>query len=92
MDDVPCPALDEATGCCDLYEARPITCRAFGPVTRVEDGAVASCELCYAGASDEEMAACAVEIDSEDLEPALLQALESVGRRGLTIVAYALAD
>lgn len=30
-DDDPCPALDPENGTCDLYAARPITCRTFGP-------------------------------------------------------------
>ena len=30
----PCPALDPETGACDLYTARPITCRTFGPPVR----------------------------------------------------------
>jgi Fe-S-cluster containining protein len=29
--DEPCPALDPATGLCELYESRPMTCRVFGP-------------------------------------------------------------
>ena len=29
--DGPCPALDPATGRCELYAARPLTCRIFGP-------------------------------------------------------------
>ena len=29
-DDEPCPALDAETGACDLYAARPVTCRTFG--------------------------------------------------------------
>src|SRR4051812_5348761 len=29
--EVTCPVLDPKTGKCDLYEWRPITCRAFGP-------------------------------------------------------------
>src|SRR6476646_10763955 len=32
--DEPCPALDPATGACDLYDARPMTCRTFGPTGR----------------------------------------------------------
>jgi len=32
--DEPCPALDPKTGLCDLYSARPITCRTFGPPVR----------------------------------------------------------
>ena len=91
MDELPCPALDPVTGHCDLYSARPITCRTFGPVTRVENDAFAACELCYSGASEEEMAACAVEVDPDGLENELLAALRDEGARGTTIVAYALA-
>ncbi len=91
MDDAPCPALDPETGRCDLYEARPITCRTFGPVTRAGDDTLAACELCYAGATDEEMARCAVVIDPGGLEGELAAALESNGFAGMTIVAYALA-
>jgi Fe-S-cluster containining protein len=90
MDEMPCPALDPETGHCDLYEFRPITCRAFGPVTRIDDDACGACELCYVGATDEEKAACAVEIDPEGLESELLAALDQAGIRGATIVAYAL--
>ena len=32
----PCPALNPATGLCDIYEWRPMTCRVFGPPVRVE--------------------------------------------------------
>lgn len=92
MDELPCPALDPATGRCDLYSSRPITCRSFGPVTRVENGAFAACELCYSGASDEEMAACAVDIDPEGLESDLLKALQREGASGVTLVAYALTS
>src|SRR5206468_193273 len=70
-DDGACPALDPETGTCDLYGARPITCRAFGPAVQCGDEAVAVCELCYAGATDEEIAACEVAIDPDNLEGAL---------------------
>ena len=52
--DEPCPALDPATGLCDLYAARPMTCRVFGPPVRSEDG-LGVCELCYHGADEEEL-------------------------------------
>src|SRR5271170_2919608 len=29
--DAACPALDPATGLCDVYQWRPMTCRVFGP-------------------------------------------------------------
>ena len=70
----PCPALDPETGMCDLYAARPITCRTFGPPVRCGDDAVGVCELCFQGASDDEIAACEVEIDPDGLEFALLAA------------------
>lgn len=75
MDDVPCPALDPATGCCDLYDARPITCRTFGPAVRTADGAVATCELCFQGATEDEIASCAVELPPESLGSAVTEAL-----------------
>ena len=80
-DDGPCPALDPAAGTCDLYAARPITCRIFGPPVRSGSPALGVCELCFQGASDEQIAACQVEID--------LEALES-DAPGQTIVAFAL--
>jgi Fe-S-cluster containining protein len=92
-DDEPCPALDPDTGLCDLYDARPLTCRMFGPPLRSGSDDLGVCELCFDGASDEEIAACAVEMDSADLESALLGELEkTTGARGETIVAYALAE
>jgi Fe-S-cluster containining protein len=68
MDEAPCPALDPATGCCDLYDSRPVTCRTFGPAVKTADGSIATCELCFEGASAEQIAACAVEVDLEAFE------------------------
>ena len=88
----PCPALDSETGKCELYESRPMTCRVFGPPVRSENG-LGVCELCYQGASDEEIAACEMKPDPDDLESALLKTLEdSTGPRGDTIVAFCLAS
>ena len=57
--DEPCPALDPATGACDLYSARPMTCRTFGPPVRSgPENGLAVCELCYHGATNEQIAAC----------------------------------
>jgi Fe-S-cluster containining protein len=90
-DDEPCPALDPATGCCDLYAARPMTCRAFGPPVRCADGAVGVCELCFEGASEAEIAACEVEIDPDGLEAELVARIEAAaGARGPSTVAEAL--
>ena len=90
-DDDPCPALDPETGTCDLYAARPITCRIFGPPVRRGSEAVGVCELCFQGASDREIADCGVEIDPRGLESRLSDELErTTGARGQTIVAFAL--
>lgn len=89
--DEPCPALDPETGNCELYESRPMTCRVFGPPVRNEEG-LGVCELCYQDASDEEIAACEMKPDPDDLESALLKKLQgSTGTRGNTIVAFCLA-
>ena len=88
--DEPCPVLDPLTGACDLYAARPMTCRVFGPPVRSEDG-LGVCELCYHGASDEQIATCEMEVDPEGVEAALLEELERIaGRRGRTIIAFTL--
>jgi Fe-S-cluster containining protein len=93
-DDEPCAALDPATGLCDLYAARPMTCRTFGPPVRSgPEGGLGVCELCYHGASDEEIAACEMIPDPDDLEPSLIKEVEEAsGVRGNTIVAFCLRD
>jgi Fe-S-cluster containining protein len=93
----PCPALDPATGLCDLYTARPMTCRVFGPPLRVEDSSghagLGVCELCFHGATEEQIAACEVRLDTEELETALTTEAERTGNRsGNTIVAFALVS
>lgn len=90
-DDDPCPALDPGSGECDLYAARPLTCRTFGPALRWNSDAVGICELCYVGASDEEIAACEVALDDGGREAALVEELARRGERGQTLVAFALA-
>jgi Fe-S-cluster containining protein len=87
-----CPALDPATGLCELYEARPMTCRVFGPPVRTEDG-LGVCELCFQGATDEEIVACEMKPDPDDLESTLCHELEgTTAARGETIVAFCLAS
>jgi Fe-S-cluster containining protein len=90
--DEPCPVLDPATGTCELYESRPITCRVFGPPVRSDDG-LGVCELCFQGASYEEIAACEMEVDPDDLESRLLREMQDAGTSsGRTIVAFAVAQ
>ena len=87
-DDAPCPVLDPATGTCDLYQSRPLVCRAFGPAIRSGD-AVGTCELCFAGATEDEIAACAVALDPDALEIPFLR--EFAGHRPATPTVVALA-
>jgi Fe-S-cluster containining protein len=88
--DEPCPVLDPETGLCDLYDARPMTCRTFGPPVQAEGG-LGVCELCFQGASDEQIAGCEMVADPEDLESKLLRKLQKgKSPRGLTLVAFCL--
>lgn len=91
--DEPCPALDPATGACDLYEARPMTCRTFGPPVRSgPEEALAVCELCYHGATEQQIADCEMTPDPDSLEAKLIAQTEKLsGKRGNTIVAFCLA-
>jgi Fe-S-cluster containining protein len=87
-----CSALDQEGGTCELYDSRPMTCRVFGPPVRSEEG-LGVCELCFQGASDQEISTCEMKPDPDDLESTLLQELERrEGVRGNTIVAIALAS
>lgn len=82
-----CPALDPATGRCDVYAWRPMTCRVFGPPVRMGDGdALGCCELCFVGADEAEIAACEMPLPHE-LEARLL---DEVPQQGDTVVAFAL--
>ncbi|MGD0482454.1 MAG: YkgJ family cysteine cluster protein [Terracidiphilus sp.] len=89
-DDAACPALDPATGRCDVYAWRPMTCRVFGPPVRAagEDGAegLGHCELCFIGATPAQVAACEMPVP-HDLEAELL---DEIGSPAETVVAFAL--
>lgn len=85
--DAACPALNPETGLCDVYAWRPMTCRVFGPPVRVAEGdGLACCELCFIGATDEQIAACEMR-PPHDLEQELFM---EAGEPGETIVAFAL--
>lgn len=88
--DAPCPALDPATGRCEVYAWRPMTCRIFGPPVRAaaadgEEG-LGHCELCFVGATPEEIAACEMPVPHE-LEAQLVEEMDDAGE---TVVAFAL--
>jgi Fe-S-cluster containining protein len=88
--DAACPALDPATGRCDVYKWRPMTCRVFGPPVRAtgENGAegLGHCELCFIGATPEQVTACEMPV------PHALEAelLKEIGSEKETVVAFAL--
>jgi len=89
--DVPCPVLDPETGTCELYESRPVMCRTFGPALTT-DGDLGHCELCFVGATEEEVVAHEMHPDPNHLEEALLKELEeTTGAKGETLIAFALA-
>jgi Fe-S-cluster containining protein len=82
-----CPALDLATGRCDVYAWRPMTCRVFGPPVRMGDGdALGHCELCFQGASKAQVQGCEMAVPHE-LEAEVLEQVEPTGE---TVVAFAL--
>ena len=82
-----CPALDPATGRCDVYAWRPMTCRVFGAPVRMGEGdALGHCELCFHGASEAEVKACEMAVPHE-LEA---EVLDELGETRETVVAFAL--
>ncbi|MDE3188347.1 MAG: YkgJ family cysteine cluster protein [Acidobacteriota bacterium] len=86
-DDAACPALNPATGLCDVYAWRPMTCRVFGPPVRMGAGdALGCCELCFVGATEAEIAACEMPLPHE-LEA---QLVAETAQSGETVVAFAL--
>jgi Fe-S-cluster containining protein len=98
-DEAPCPALSPATGLCELYECRPMTCRVFGPPVRSvadeegdsqeEQEGLAVCELCFTEATAEEIAAAEM-FPPHEQERELLASLAN-SSADETIIAYCLA-
>lgn len=85
---LPCPALDPDNGACQLYAARPVSCRTFGLPIRCGDEVLPPCRLNFTTATVDEIAAAAVDPDPEDIEGQLLARL---GGGGDTVVAWVLA-
>ena len=89
----PCPVLDPATGTCDLYTARPIVCRTFGPPMRTPDRNLATCELCFIHASTHEIIAAELDPTVPTQEAASNEAFNTAhNTHGETIIAYALRN
>lgn len=88
----PCPALDPASGSCDLYASRPQTCRVFGPPVATPEG-YGICELCFHQATDVEIAKAAITAPSSELSTALDQAATAAGEpSGPTVIAFVLKN
>ena len=88
-----CPVLDPVKGTCDLYAARPVLCRTFGPPIKNDEGGLAICELCFDGATEEETAACEMDSSWRVMEEAMEDACENEhADGGRTTVAWALRD
>lgn len=93
--DVACPALNLETGLCEVYEARPMTCRVFGPPVRMdsqdagEAEALGHCELCFTEATEEEVRKCEMSVPHE-LEAGVMKELEGAESLGETLVVFAL--
>ncbi len=90
--DVPCPALHPENGTCEIYEYRPVLCRTFGPPVKSDENEkdLIVCDLCFNGATDNQVEACEMHPDPGDLEAELLKELEGTGATGETIIAWVL--
>jgi Fe-S-cluster containining protein len=88
---LPCPALDLQSGGCELYEARPLTCRTYGPPVRIGGEDLPQCRLCFIGASPRTVTLCRVVVDPDDSEDRLLRRLFREGEPAAaeTLVAFA---
>jgi Fe-S-cluster containining protein len=90
---VPCPVLDPDSGLCVLYEARPVSCRTFGPPVRSGSVDLAPCDLCFGGATGDEIERCRVEPDPAGVEASLISILTGEGGDAReTLIACALRD
>jgi hypothetical protein len=68
-----------------------MTCRVFGPPIQSAEG-IGVCELCFDGATEEEILAGELRTDWTCLEDSLnAEAEDLTGRNGATIVAFVLA-
>jgi len=83
-----CPALDPASGTCDLYAHRPVQCRTFGPPVRDEEGALTVCELCFIDAPEAEVERCEMDQRWRGLEAELIEEIDAADRA--TVVAWAI--
>ena len=87
-----CPALDTTSGRCELYEARPVSCRTYGPPVSFAGEPAPPCRLCFVGADPATIERCRFEPDPEGLEQRVLAKLGfTAGEDWETLIAFALA-
>lgn len=89
FDALPCPVLDPETGTCGLYDARPLSCRSYGPPVQIGNQKLPPCKLCFTEADRQEIERCRVEPDPDDLEGAVLAWFRNP--TGETLISAALA-
>jgi Fe-S-cluster containining protein len=88
---VMCPALDGASGLCDLYDWRPLACRSMGPPVRFGGVDLPPCPYCFRPAPADEIERCRAVPDPDGREDRVLAELEArLGRSGDTLIAFAL--
>jgi Fe-S-cluster containining protein len=89
---MPCPALAPGSGRCELYAARPVACRTYGPPVRFGEAPAPPCRLCFQGAPDGAVDSCRFHPDPAGLEETILSRLGVVpGEEWETLIAFALA-
>jgi Fe-S-cluster containining protein len=88
---LPCPALSPATGRCELYDWRPVSCRSYGPPARFGKEKSPPCPLCFREADEEAIERCRMAPDREGLEKKILAAMGvAAGEEWETLIAFAL--
>jgi Fe-S-cluster containining protein len=91
FEEVVCPVLDPATGWCELYAHRPVSCRTFGLPVSIGGEDLPPCALCFSKATRNEIERCRTEPDPDGLESAILCELCGSGIKDTeTIIAFAL--
>ena len=89
----PCPALDPDNGACTVYPWRPVVCHTYGPPVQIGGDDLPPCPLCFKRAAREEVEAARQTIEVGDMEDPLIEQVEQeTGRRGMTTIAFAIAD
>lgn len=85
---LPCPALDPRTGRCDIYAARPLSCRTFGPPVLVGQERLPPCPLCFGGAPPARVESIRIAVDPGGIEDEILSRMPDGDAE--TLVAFAL--